>query len=97
MTFDGIRVDHAALTQASGDLRGSANRIRARLDELDQDLKPLSQRWSGEARASHDAARSEWQRAMAEMLALLEQVSTAVTESNQAYRAADLRGAERFS
>lgn len=97
MTFDGIRVDHAALTQASGDLRASATRIRGRLDELDQDLRPLAQQWSGQARASHDAARSEWQRAMNEMVALLEQVSTAVHESNEAYRAADRRGADRFS
>lgn len=97
MTFDGIRVDHAALTQASGDLRGSAARIRSRLDELDQDLRPLAQQWSGQARSSHDAARAEWQRAMAEMVALLDQVSTAVDDSNQAYQAADLRGADRFN
>ena len=96
MTFDGIKVDHAALTQASGDLRGTASKIRARLDELDQDLRPLAQQWSGQARASHDAARSEWQRAMGEMVTLLEQVSTAVEESNAAYRAADQRGASRF-
>lgn len=97
MTFDGIRVDHAALTQASTDLRSTATRIRARLDDLDQDLRPLSQQWSGQARASHDAARTEWQGAMNEMVALLEQVSSAVTESNEAYRAADLRGARRFN
>lgn len=97
MTFDGITVRHAALDQASGDLAGTARRIRSRLDQLESDLDPLAARWSGQAQSSYSQARAAWDVAISEMVVLLEQVSGAVAESNQAYRDADRRGAQRFS
>ena len=96
MSFDGIRVRHATLTQASVDLGASARTIRGRLDALAQELAPLSHLWSGEAQRSYQHARAQWDAAMAEMLDLLNQVSLVVEESNQAYRAVDRRGASRF-
>lgn len=96
MTFDGIRVDHGALATASSDLRTAAERINGRLQELDNDLRPLASQWAGAAQESYRLARDAWTTAMQEMVTLLTDVSTAVATSNDAYRTADQRGAARF-
>lgn len=96
MSFDGIMVEHATLDLASADLGTAASRIRARLDDLERDLAPLSQQWTGEARASYASAKAAWDSAIEEMVVLLNDVSVSVAEANDAFRAADRRGAARF-
>jgi len=96
MTFDGIRVDHGALATASTDLGSAAQRISARLEQLDTDLRPLAAQWAGAAQESYRLAREAWTTAMQEMVTLLTDVSTVVSASNDAYRSADQRGAARF-
>lgn len=97
MSTDGIVVQHAALDQARDDLMLAARGIKARLQRLEVELAPLSSRWSGQAQRSYQQARVQWDAAINDMVALLEQVSAAVDESNQAFRAADRRGAGRFT
>lgn len=97
MSTDAIVVQHAALDQASEDIALAARTIKARLQRLEGDLAPLSTRWSGQAQRSYQQARGQWDAAINDMVALLEQVSAAVEESNQAFRAADRRGAGRFT
>ncbi|MFC6153856.1 WXG100 family type VII secretion target [Nocardioides yefusunii] len=97
MSFDGIMVDHGSLDQASADLGSAARKIRSRLDELESQLAPLAEQWSGEARESYATAKRTWDQALAEMVTLLSDVSLAVADSNDAFRAADRRGAARFS
>lgn len=96
MTFDGIRVDHGALDQASSDLGVAAQRISGRLDQLEAELRPLRTQWSGAAQESYRVAQAAWDQAMKEMVLLLRQISTDVASSNMAYRDADRRGASRF-
>lgn len=93
----GLHVDHAALDRASTDLATTGRRIDARLDQLDTDLAPLRSKWGGSAQQSYKEAKSTWDTAMTEMVTLLRDISTAVDEANQAYRAADQRGSRRFS
>lgn len=96
MTYDGMRVDHGALATASSDLGSAAQRIEARLEQLDADLRPLASQWAGAAQESYRVARAAWTTAMQEMVALLTDVSAAVAASNDAFRQADQRGAARF-
>lgn len=96
MSFDGIRVDHGALDQASNDLGMAAQRIAGRLDQLETDLRPLRSQWSGAAQESYRVAQIAWDQAMGEMVELLRQISADVATSNRAYRRADQRGAARF-
>lgn len=94
--FTGVRVDHAALDRASDDLLTAATRVGTRLDQLESELTPLQSGWDGAARASYAVAQKQWDTAMAEMVALLKEFSVTVQEANDAYRAADRRGAQRF-
>ncbi len=96
-TADGtIRVDHAALDQAAADMAQKVREIAARLDDLEAELAPLRAGWSGQAREAYDVAKRQWDAAMHEMHALLDEAGRAVSRSNAEYRARDLAGAARF-
>ncbi|WP_104108232.1 WXG100 family type VII secretion target [Nocardioides sp. 616] len=97
MSFDGIRVNHGILEQAAADLKTYAGKIDNRLNDLEGQLKPLQSDWTGSAKESYHVAKTQWDKAIAEMIQLLEQVSVAVGESNTEYKNADARGAGRFA
>ncbi len=96
MSFDGIKVQHGKLDQGSADVMQGAKDIQARLDELEGDLKPLASDWTGAARGAYDEAKAKWDKAIADMITLLQQASANVSTSNDEYKAADSRGANRF-
>lgn len=91
-----LRVDHDGLAAAAADLTATARAIAGDLERLEADLAPLRSSWSGMAQGAYEEARSRWQAAMREMLAVLGGLGEAVRESDAAYRAADERGASRF-
>ncbi|WP_238998344.1 WXG100 family type VII secretion target [Nocardioides limicola] len=96
MSFDGIKVDHGGLEGAAAQLMSTAQKIGGRLDQLDGELAPLKSDWDGNAKAQYQVAKTEWDGAMKDMMLLLQDVSRAVSSSNDEYRAADQRGAGRF-
>jgi WXG100 family type VII secretion target len=93
---DGIKVHHGTLEQGATDVLQAAKAIEARLDTLENELKPLAGDWTGSARAAYVEAKATWDEAMTSMIVLLQQSSQGVDASNAEYRAADLRGAARF-
>ena len=96
MSFDGIKVEHGRLDQGSADVMAAAKDIQTRLDTLEDELKPLAVDWTGAAKEAYREAKATWDKAIADMIALLEQASVNVDSSNQEYKAADARGAGRF-
>ncbi len=96
MSFDGINVQHGKLDQGSADVMAAARDIQTRLDTLEDELKPLASDWTGAAKEAYREAKATWDKAIADMIVLLEQASTNVDTSNQEYKAADSRGAGRF-
>jgi early secretory antigenic target protein ESAT-6 len=89
MTAGEMKVNFGALDAAAADIQGSANQIRARLDQLDRELAPLRSDWTGAASEAYQVAKTEWTRAITDMQQLLQQVGTAVTTSNSEYQAAE--------
>lgn len=96
MSFDGIKVQHGRLEAGAADVMSAAKDIQNRLDALESDLNPLRNDWDGNAKLAYAQAKEQWDRAMADMILLLEQASRGVDSSNAEYRAADQRGAGRF-
>jgi WXG100 family type VII secretion target len=94
--FDGITVQHGRLDQGSADVMSAAKDIEARLDQLESDLKPLRSDWTGSAKSAYDEAKATWDKAIADMILLLQDASAGVDTSNAEYKAADQRGAGRF-
>ncbi len=96
MNLDGIRVNHAALEQASMDMQQTVKDIDDRLNRLESELAPLKSDWSGSAQQAYHVAKGRWDTAIQEMKELLNETHLSVTQSNQDYRAADMRGAAQF-
>lgn len=91
-----LHVDHAALAGTAAGLVAGAQRIGARLDQLEQELAPLRSSWHGEAQDAYHRAKLQWDTAVADMVRLLAQLGHGVEAADAAYRAADRRGAGRF-
>ncbi|UUZ60911.1 WXG100 family type VII secretion target [Nocardioides sp. B-3] len=96
MSFDGIKVEHGKLDTGSADVMAAAKEIQARLDTLEDELKPLASDWTGAAKEAYREAKATWDKAIADMIVLLQQASANVDTSNREYKAADARGAGRF-
>lgn len=94
--LDGIRVNHAALDQASADMHKTVQDIDERLNRLERELEPLRSQWGGEAQAAYTQAKAQWDAAILDMRNLLDESEQTVFRSNQDYMAADKRGASMF-
>jgi len=94
---DGLLVDHAALDQAAQDLSTAVRDIDARMNQLEDELRPLQSDWTGQAKGQYDVSKQRWNTAIYEMLTVLGQTSTSVTQSNADYIRADQRGADNFT
>jgi 6 kDa early secretory antigenic target len=95
--FDGLHVNHAALDQAAQDLSNAVRGVDARMNQLEDELRPLQSDWNGQAKDQYAISKQRWNTAIYEMLTLLGQTSTSVSQSNADYIAADQRGAQSFS
>jgi 6 kDa early secretory antigenic target len=96
MSFEGLRVNHAGLDTAAGDLLATVQQIDDRLNRLEAELAPLHRDWVGNAQQAYTTAKAKWDAAILEMKELLGQTSLAVHHSNDEYGAADRRGAASF-
>lgn len=96
MSFDGMKVDHAGLDTAHGDITSQARQMDSRLDDLEGQLNRLMPYFTGQASTAYEDARRKWDAKMREMQMLLTQIGSTVATSNAEYRAADMRGAGRF-
>jgi early secretory antigenic target protein ESAT-6 len=96
MELDGLKVVHVGLDRAADDLLGVVDSIDRRLEQLEQELRPLRTAWVGEAQLAYAVAKQRWDAAIIEMRDLLRETSHQVSRSNSSYRAADARGARAF-
>ena len=96
MSFDGIKVEHGKLDTGSADVIAAAKDIEARLNTLEDELKPLASDWTGVAKEAYHEAKTTWDKAITDMITLLDQAGRNVETSNNEYKSADSRGAGRF-
>lgn len=94
--FGGLLVDHAALDRAAQDLSTAVKHIDARMNQLEDELRPLQSDWTGRAKDQYAISKQRWNTAIYEMLTVLGQTSSSVVESNTDYLSADHRGAVSF-
>jgi 6 kDa early secretory antigenic target len=86
MSGNGITVGFSALDTAAGDIKNGANNIGSTLADLEGRLQALQADWDGDAKESYRVAQTQWNSALEDMKALLLQVGTTVTNSNEAYQ-----------
>ena len=91
-----LKVNFGGLSTAAADIQTGASQIEGRLNDMDQSLQPLRANWSGEASTSYEAARAKWTSAITDMKALLAEIGTAVSTSNEDYQATERANAARW-
>lgn len=91
-----IAVNYGTLSTAASDIQTSANKLEARLNDLDDALKPMVAGWSGEARGAYDTAKNKWTTALVDMKSVLTQIGQQVITSSQNYRDQDKKASELF-
>lgn len=90
-----LRVGYEALDWATGELRGSAATIEEELRGLASRM-PTEEAWGGAAASAFLGARTEWEAAMRDMRAVLEDIAATVQLSREEYAAAEAANARRF-
>lgn len=96
MTFDGIRVNHTRVEQASEEMLVKVGDIDRRMDRLEAELEPLRSQWMGNAQEQYRVSKAKWDHAISEMRDLLAKSAQTVSDSNTEYKNADARGAAQF-
>lgn len=99
MGFDGLRVNHAGLETAADQMGATVKRMTDALDRLATDVEKWIAEggWEGDQKEAYWDAKRQWEWAMTQMTALLDDTSKTVYQSNADYARADLKGAHRFS
>lgn len=87
--------DTNQISAVSDQLTAAAAAIQDELDHLDEEVKLLSGRWTGEAQASYDAAHRQWTQNMDQMRAILEACAKVAERAARDYAAAE-RAATAF-
>ena len=96
MSLDGLRVNHAELDLAAENMYATVKKLQETLDNLEKDIEPHRDTWSGGQQQAYDYAKAVWDNQMKDMADLLDQSKNTVYTSNADYLSADKRGAARF-
>lgn len=82
-----IQVNLQSLESGSAGLQQLFNRLQGTLDQLDADLKPMIDSWSGAAQESYLAYHGQWTTAAESLAAVLNQVGRSVGTAYENYSA----------
>lgn len=89
MADGAIKVSFATIEQAAQDCQKSGNEIEQLFNQLQSDLAPLIDSWSGEAMDQWHQRQDEWNKALHDMKALLARIATALPQIAEAYQQTD--------
>jgi len=84
-----IKVDYATIERASEDCRRTEGELAALFDQLKQDLAPLINSWSGNAKLMYEQHQGEWDKAFEDLKVVLNQIAIALPEIRDGYQATD--------
>ncbi|MCE1178897.1 MAG: WXG100 family type VII secretion target [Micrococcales bacterium] len=81
-----IQQDFGQINAAAEDIKTGAKALDDRLNQLEEFLNKERENWTGGASEAYFSARSEWESAIKEMNLLLNQIGSAVQESNEGFQ-----------
>lgn len=91
-----IRVDYAVIQTALTNLSNGYRDINTTLEDMDQDLLPLVDQWTGEASGMYQQSKAEWTQGMGNMNGILHRLRETLAESVHELSASDTRGRKRM-
>jgi len=94
---DLLLVDHGQVGNAVEQMYNTVKQLRGILDDLDSNIQPIANHWTGQGKDFWTESKARWTWAMNQMSDLLDGNSQTLYESNNQYQAVDKRGADMFS
>lgn len=91
-----IRVDYGVVAGAQNDIDAGSNKISNQLTDMEDQLRPLVEQWTGEASSSYQTAKANWNAALTDMNNVLQQIKGLLGESATNFSQTDRQGAARF-
>jgi early secretory antigenic target protein ESAT-6 len=80
------QVNFSGMDNTAAGISGKAKTLEARIQQMENDLKPMQASWDGAARDAYHAAQLRWDTAARDLNAILNAVGIAVNESGTGYR-----------
>jgi WXG100 family type VII secretion target len=83
------QVDFGGLGQGSAGIMATHRALQGTLDDLERQLEPMVNSWTGDAKEAYFQQKQKWDSASAAMAQILQQMGRAVDEANSNYQAAE--------
>jgi ESAT-6 family protein len=84
-----IHVQFESLLQGQAGIAQTYSRLTSTLEQLEQDLNPMIQSWTGAAQESYMQCKKQWDEAAANLASVLNSIGQAVGQAHENYRAAE--------
>ncbi|HEY7046013.1 MAG TPA: WXG100 family type VII secretion target [Jatrophihabitantaceae bacterium] len=84
-----IHVQFESLLQGQAGIAQTYSRLTSTLEQLEQDLNPMVQSWTGAAQESYMQCKKQWDEAAANLASVLNSIGQAVGQAHENYRAAE--------
>lgn len=84
-----IHVQFESLLQGQAGIAQTYSRLTSTLEQLEQDLNPMIQSWTGAAQESYLQCKKQWDEAAANLASVLNSIGQAVGQAHENYRAAE--------
>lgn len=92
-----IKYGFGEIEAAAGDIQATNGRIQGLLEELKAHIQPMVQTWEGESATAYQQAQLQWDRAAAELNAILLTISQTVRAGNDRMSDINRRAAASWS
>ena len=87
--MSGILVNFQTVSQASSDVRTTANNIKSQLDDLEAAVKRVANTWEGAAQEGYQNKQRQWDQTAEHLHQVLMKISTALQNSADNYQSTE--------
>jgi early secretory antigenic target protein ESAT-6 len=94
MSGGSILVNFSTVSNAAEEVRSTASRVQAQLDELKAGVSRIAQSWEGKAQEGYRARQAEWDSSAADLHQVLTQIAGALDNAAQNYQATENKNAQ---
>jgi 6 kDa early secretory antigenic target len=97
MSGDYVYANFGTLSDAQAQFMAAYTGLTSEINDLDAQLRSHLQDWQGSAQAAYYEAKGIWDRAIADMGMVIQNLSAVVGDANQNYQTAESTNASMFS
>ncbi len=80
-----VKVKFEAVSGVEGRIATTLKKLEARLQQLEGELNPIHNSWTGDAKAAYAADKAKWDQASQDMNTVLAQLRKAVSDAHETY------------